>query len=84
MPDGFMAEVRKFYYDLAGATNRGVVSSLRELVAADRIMFGTDFPPGGTMVEYAESLRALAMFSEAELRLIERENAVRLLPRLAS
>ncbi len=84
MPDGFMAEVRKFYYDLAGATNRGVVSSLRELVAADRIVFGTDFPPGGTMIEYAESLRALGMFTESELRLIERENALRLLPRLAS
>jgi len=83
MPDGFMAEVRKFYYDLAGATNRGVVSSLRELVNADRIVFGTDFPPGGTMAEYAESLRALRMFDETELRLVERENALRLLPRLA-
>jgi predicted TIM-barrel fold metal-dependent hydrolase len=84
MPDGFMAEVREFYYDLAGATNRGVVASLRELVNADRIVFGTDFPPGGTMVEYAESLRALGMFSDAELRLIERENALRLLPRLSA
>ena len=78
MPDGFMAELRKFYYDLAGATNRGVVASLLELVKADRIMFGTDFPPGGTMADYAERLRALDMFSEADLRLIERENAVRL------
>ncbi len=84
MPDGFRAEVQKFYYDLAGATNRGVVASLRELVNAARIMFGTDFPPGGTMAEYAESLRALGMFDEAELRLIERENALRLLPRLAA
>lgn len=83
MPDGFMAELRKFYYDLAGATNRGVVASLLELVKADRIMFGTDFPPGGTMAQYAELLRGLGMFSEADLRLIERENAVRLLPRLA-
>jgi predicted TIM-barrel fold metal-dependent hydrolase len=84
MPDGFRAEVQKFYYDLAGATNRGVVASLRELVDADRIVFGTDFPPGGTMVEYAESLRALGMFDETELRLIERENALRLLPRLSA
>jgi predicted TIM-barrel fold metal-dependent hydrolase len=83
MPDGFMHEARKFYYDLAGATNRGVVASLLELVQADHIMFGTDFPPGGTMAEYAQRLRDLGMFSEADLRLIERENAVRLLPRMA-
>ncbi len=83
MPDGFMAEVRKFYYDLAGATNRGVVASLLELVKADHIVFGTDFPPGGTMAEYARSLRDLDIFDEADLRLIERDNAVRLLPRFA-
>ncbi|HSH76178.1 MAG TPA: amidohydrolase family protein [Longimicrobiales bacterium] len=84
MPDGFMAEVKKFYYDLAGATNRGVVASLLELVQADHILFGTDFPPGGTMAEYARLLRELDMFSDADLRRIERENAARLLPRLAT
>ncbi len=84
MPDGFMHELRQFYYDLAGATNRGVVASLLELVQANHIMFGTDFPPGGTMAEYAQRLRDLDTFSEADLRLIERENAVRLLPRMAA
>ena len=84
MPDGFMSEVRKFYYDLAGASNRGVVASLLELVRADHIVFGTDFPPGGTMAQYARLLRDLDMFSDADLRLIERENAVRLLPRLGA
>jgi len=84
MPDGFMAELRKFYYDLAGAANRGVVASLLELVEADHIVFGTDFPPGGTMAEYARLLRDLDMFSERDLRLIERENALRLLPRFAA
>lgn len=82
MPNGFIYELEKFYYDLAGATNRGVVASLLELVDADHILFGTDFPPGGTMAEYAQRLRDLGMFSEEELRLIERENALGLLPRL--
>ena len=81
MPNGFMYELQRFYYDLAGAANRGAVASLLELVKADHIMFGTDFPPGGTMVEYARRLRELNMFSEADLRLIERGNAVKLLPR---
>ena len=84
MPNGFIYELEKFYYDLAGATNRGVVASLLELVEADHVLFGTDFPPGGTMAEYATRLRDLNMFDEAELRLIERENAVRLLPRFGA
>ena len=84
MPDGFRAELRKFYYDLAGAANRGVVASLLELVEADHIVFGTDFPPGGTMAEYARLLRDLDMFSEGDLRLIERDNALRLVPRFAA
>jgi predicted TIM-barrel fold metal-dependent hydrolase len=83
MPNGFEFELKKMYYDLAGATNRGVVASLKELVNADHIMFGTDFPPGGTMVEFAKRLRDIKMFTEAEMRLIERENAVKLIPRLA-
>ena len=84
MPNGFIDELKKFYYDLAGATNRGAVASLLELVKADHIMFGTDFPPGGTMLDYAQRLRGLNMFSEADLRLIERENALTLLPRMAA
>ncbi len=82
MPNGFVYELERFYYDLAGAANRGAVASLLELVGADHILFGTDFPPGGTMGEYAQRIRELGMFSEADLRLIERDNAVALLPRL--
>ncbi len=84
MPNGFMYELERFYYDLAGATNRGAVASLLELVRANHIVFGTDFPPGGTMAEYARRLRELDMFSESDLRLIERENAVGLLPRFTA
>jgi len=83
MPNGLMAELTKMYYDLAGAANRGVIASLRLLVTPDKILFGTDFPPGGTVLEQAQNIRKL-MFSDAELKLIERENAVRLIPRLAN
>jgi len=82
MPNGFMYELKKFYYDLAGAANPGVVASLLQLVKADKIMFGTDFPPGGNVLEASQTIRALKMFSESDLRLIERDNAVKLLPRL--
>ena len=82
LPNGFIAEIRKFYYDLAGASNRGAVASLLELVKPSQVLFGTDFPPGGTSAEYVKALAELKMFSEADLRAIDRDNAVRLLPRL--
>jgi predicted TIM-barrel fold metal-dependent hydrolase len=82
MPNGMMAELRKMYYDLAGAANPGVVASLRQLVTADKILFGTDFPPGGHVLEQAEAIRELKMFNEAELKMVERDNAVKLIPRL--
>jgi predicted TIM-barrel fold metal-dependent hydrolase len=82
LPDGFIAELRKFYYDLAGASNRGAVASLLELVKPSQVLFGTDFPPGGTSAEYVRALAEMKMFSAQDLRAIDRDNALRLLPRL--
>lgn len=82
LPNGLIPELKKFYYDLAGAANAGVVASLRQLVEPDKIMFGTDFPPGGHILETAQAIRSLNMFTEAELKVVERDNAVKLLPRL--
>jgi len=82
LPNGLISELKKFYYDLAGAANAGAIVSLQKLVNVDKIMFGTDFPPGGTSMHVAQTLRELKMFSESDLRAIERDNAVRLLPRL--
>ena len=82
MPAGFVAEAKKFYYDTAGAANRGAIASLLELVPSSHILFGTDFPPGGTNLALAKAVAELGFFKENDLRAIERENAVRLLPRL--
>jgi 6-methylsalicylate decarboxylase len=82
LPRGFRAELQRFYYDTAGAANRGALASLRELVPPTRILFGTDFPPGGTSAGVAKALADTGLFSPSDLRAIERENAVRLLPRL--
>ena len=82
MPAGFMAEAKKFFYDTAGAANRGAIASLLELVSSSHILFGTDFPPGGTNLAVAKAVADLGFFKENDLRAIERENAVRLLPRL--
>ena len=83
LPDGFIAELKKFHYDVAGAANRGAMASLLQLVPPARIVFGTDFPPGGTSAAVAQALKDTGLFSENDLRAIDRENALRLLPRFA-
>jgi predicted TIM-barrel fold metal-dependent hydrolase len=82
MPDGFMAEAKKFYYDTAGAANRGALASLLQLVTPSQVLFGTDFPPGGSSLEIAKALAETGLFNESALRAIEQDNALRLLPRL--
>ena len=82
LPNGFMAEAKKFFYDTAGAANRGALASLLQLVTPSAILFGTDFPPGGSSREVAQLLADLRMFDAAAMRAIDRENAVGLLPRL--
>jgi predicted TIM-barrel fold metal-dependent hydrolase len=82
MPEGFINEAKKFYYDTAGAANRGALVSLLQLVTESQVLFGTDFPPGGTSLEIARVLADVGVFNESALRAVERDNAVRLLPRL--
>ena len=84
LPNGFLEQARRFYYDTAGATNRGALVSLLELVKPDHILFGTDFPPGGTIQGTSDLLRSLRLFSDRELRAIERDNVLRLIPRLGN
>lgn len=83
LPDGFINELQKFYYDTAGAANRGAMVSLLELVASTQIVFGTDFPPGDTSAAVARALDETGLFDEDDMRAINRENVVRLLPRFA-
>jgi predicted TIM-barrel fold metal-dependent hydrolase len=82
LPNGFMAELKRFYYDLAGAANPGAIASLLKLVSTSQVLFGTDFPPGGSSVTYTKALTEIGMFSQNDLRAIDRDNALRLLPRL--
>ena len=84
LPNGFAAELKRFYYDVAGAANRGALASLLQVVTPAQIVFGTDFPPGGTSAAVAKALVDVGLFSESDLRAVDRENAVRLLPRFAA
>ena len=81
MSNGFLYEARRYFYDVAGAANAGALASLLQLVSTSQVLFGTDFPPGGSSVDVAQALAGLKLLSEADLRAIDRDNAVRLFPR---
>jgi predicted TIM-barrel fold metal-dependent hydrolase len=74
-------ELQKFYYDTASAENPLALNALRRLAPLSQILFGSDFP-FGTSAERVENLHAASVFSARELRAVEWDNAVRLLPRL--
>jgi predicted TIM-barrel fold metal-dependent hydrolase len=73
--------VRRFYYDTAGSANPVQMQSLKLLVPASQIVYGTDFPfanPAATVAGLQTS-----GFSTEELRGIYRDNAAKFLPKYA-
>ena len=81
-PDGVDAELRRFFYDTAQASNPAAMGALRQIVPVEQIVFGTDFPYR-TSAEHVRNLFALS-YPPAEQRAIERGNAARLMPRLGA
>jgi 6-methylsalicylate decarboxylase len=83
VPDGTLAELTRFYYDTAQASNTAAMSALSAVIPASQIVFGTDFPYR-TGIDHVKGLRAAGVFTEAQIMDIERGNAVKLLPRLSA
>jgi predicted TIM-barrel fold metal-dependent hydrolase len=79
VPNGVMAELQKFYYDVAQIAHPMALAALTRMVPISQILWGTDFPFRFGW-EYVKGLAEFG-FSESELRRIERENALTLLPR---
>ncbi len=80
LPAGFRAHARNFYYDTAQASNAVALTALKAVVPTSHILFGTDYP-FRTSLEHVDGLKAAAVFTEAEIRGIEREHAMALLGR---
>ncbi|HEY6703748.1 MAG TPA: amidohydrolase family protein, partial [Xanthobacteraceae bacterium] len=72
-------EIRRFYYDTAQVSNAVTIGALAKLVPVSQIVYGTDYPYR-TGVEHVKGLAN--SFSGADLMAIERDNAVRIIPRL--
>jgi 6-methylsalicylate decarboxylase len=79
LPGGFLPEAAKFFYDTAQASNPAAMSALKKIVPVSQIVFGTDYP-FRTSIEHVGNLKSCGVFNAAELRAIERGNALRLLP----
>jgi predicted TIM-barrel fold metal-dependent hydrolase len=72
-----LASLRRFYYDTAQAANPVAMAALSKFIPVSNIVFGTDYPYR-TSAEQAKGLTEI--FSSADLRAIERDNALRILP----
>jgi predicted TIM-barrel fold metal-dependent hydrolase len=82
VPNGVMHELKRFYYDTAWAAHPGALASLTKMVSVSQILLGSDFPyrtgPDNVkgLMEYG--------FTDSDLKAIWRDNALRLLPKLAT
>ncbi len=85
-PKGGTAYMSQLYYDTALSANPHALRSLAELVAPDHVLFGSDFPfaPDIATGMQVAGLAAYPGFDESERHLVERDNALRLLPGVAT
>jgi predicted TIM-barrel fold metal-dependent hydrolase len=79
-PNTRLYQLRRFFYDTAGSANPVNMAALKALVPVSQIVFGTDAPffDGAPQVQGLQR----AGFTAGELRAVEGENALRLIPRL--
>jgi predicted TIM-barrel fold metal-dependent hydrolase len=75
-PEGFRAEIAKFYFDIAQAANPVATRALRAVVPTSQLVFGTDFPYR-TPIEHVQALEAAKVFDARELAAIYRGNLAR-------
>lgn len=81
-----VAEVlRGLYCETALAGSRNSLLPTLAVTTADHILFGTDWPatPEPTVVRSISNLTGFDGFTQDELRGVERDNALRLFPRLS-
>jgi predicted TIM-barrel fold metal-dependent hydrolase len=77
LPNGVVHELRRFYYDTAQANHAGALAALLKLVPVSQVVLGTDYPFRRALEEIAGVINY--GFSAADVRAIERDNALRLL-----
>jgi predicted TIM-barrel fold metal-dependent hydrolase len=80
LPDGVDFELRRLYYETANAAFAPNMAALLKYVPISQVIFGTDYPYV-TVEENVGDLLKVGL-SAAELKAIDNENMMRLIPRL--
>jgi 6-methylsalicylate decarboxylase len=74
-------ELDRFHYDTAQVSMAGTLAALAKLVPVSQILYGTDFPYR-TAAEHSKGVDAT--FDQADRKRVNRDNALRILPRLGA
>jgi len=82
VPRGVLTELKRFFYDTAWSAHPMALASLTRLVPTSQILFGSDYPYR-TGEDHVKGLMEYG-FTAADRRAIDRDNALRLLPRLSA
>jgi predicted TIM-barrel fold metal-dependent hydrolase len=72
-------ELKRFYYDTAAISGVVTLEALSKLVSVNQIVYGTDFPYR-TAADHTAGVTAF--FKGEDLKKVDRENALKLIPRL--
>src|ERR1700687_6446653 len=81
IPNGFEGELQRQYYDIASvATNPPGMAAVLKLFSTSHLLFGSDLPYW-TVASIVDGLNSLGLPVQ-DLRAIQREKALQLLPRL--
>jgi predicted TIM-barrel fold metal-dependent hydrolase len=80
VPKGVLYELRRQYYDTAQASNPVAMGALRKVVPVTQILYGTDYW-FRTAAETGRGLVTNKVFNAEELRMINRGNVERIIPK---
>jgi predicted TIM-barrel fold metal-dependent hydrolase len=80
VPNGVLYELKRQYYDTADASNPSSLSALVNLIPSSQIVFGSDFPFLSAQATASDLMHSGLPGNTVEA--IDRDNAVRLFPRL--
>jgi predicted TIM-barrel fold metal-dependent hydrolase len=89
VPAGVPAELQKLHYDTASLSAVSTLPALLKIVPASQVLLGSDYPLAGPPPTDVMVKRAVEEFeamkpSPALRQAIERDNAVKLIPRIAT
>ena len=80
---GFIAALRRLFYDTAGSSGDNSIASLLTLIDSSHMLYGSDYPftPEAMVEEMIKELSSTRLLSADDRRAMEYENAMKLFPR---